>query len=129
MTLPWVRLDANIASHDKILNLLSDPSPKKWQAFSSYICAMAWSGGHGTDGFISRAALPFVHGTSSTARLLEKYGLWVEAPAGWRVPNFDKRQPTSAASESVRQAKQRASVKGNCVRHHGPDCGCWKETR
>lgn len=128
MGLPWVRLDTNIPSHDKILNLLSDPSTKKWQAMSSYFFAMAWSGGNGTDGHIPRVALPFVHGTSATARLLEAYGLWDETTAGWQIRNFDRRQPLSAAAESVRQTKQRASVKGNCVRHHGPDCGCWKET-
>jgi hypothetical protein len=128
VTLPWVRLDANIGSHDKVLALLSDPSAKKWQAFASYMVSTAWSGGHGTDGLITRAALPFVHGTTSTARLLEKYGLWDEAPAGWRIRNFDKRQPLTAAAESVRQTKQKASVKGNCIRHHGPDCGCWKDT-
>ncbi len=47
MGLPWVRLDSNIASHDKILHLLSDPSPKRWQAAASYMFAMAWSGGQG----------------------------------------------------------------------------------
>jgi hypothetical protein len=128
MGLPWVRLDANIAAHDKILALLSDPSATKWQAVASYMFSTAWSGGAGTDGYVPRTALPFVHGTSATARLLEKYGLWTEAPAGWRIPNFDKRQPLTAAAESVRQTKQKASAKGNCIRHHGPDCGCWQET-
>src|SRR5437868_7186513 len=61
MSLPWVRLDSNIASHDKILALLSDPSPKRWQAAASYMFALGWSGDHGTDGRIPQAALPFVH--------------------------------------------------------------------
>jgi hypothetical protein len=122
-----VRLDANIATHDKILALLSDPSPKKWQAFSSYMCSLAWSGGQGTDGFIPRAALPVIHGTSATARLLEKYDLWDEARVGWTIRNYNKRQSLAAAAESVRATKQKASAKGNCVRHHGADCGCWKE--
>jgi hypothetical protein len=128
MGLPWVRLDANIATHDKILALLSDPSPKKWQAFSSYMCSLAWSGGQGTDGFIPRAALPVIHGTSATARLLEKYDLWDEARVGWTIRNYNKRQSLAAAAESVRATKQKASAKGNCVRHHGADCGCWKES-
>jgi hypothetical protein len=95
---------------------------------SSYMFGLAWSGGHGTDGYIPRTALPMIHGTSATARLLEKYGLWVEGTVGWNVPNYDKRQSLSATTESVRASKVRASVKGNCIRHHGPDCGCWKET-
>ena len=127
MGLPWVRLDANIATHDKVLALLADPSTKKWQAFSSYVCGLAWAGGQGTDGFIPRTALPMIHGTATTARLLEKYGLWDEARAGWQVRNYTKRQSLTAAADLVRQSKVRASVKGNCVRHHGPDCGCWKE--
>lgn len=127
MGLPWVRLDANIASHDKILALLSDPSPKKWQAFASYTCSFAWSGGQGTDGHIPTYALASVHGTKETARLLEKYGLWDVAVAGWQIRNFHERQSLSAATESARAAKKRASAKGNCIRHHGPDCGCWKE--
>jgi hypothetical protein len=128
MGLPWVRLDANIASHDKILALLSDPSPRKWQALASFMCSFAWSGGQGTDGHIPRYALPHVHGTKETARLLEKYGLWDEGRAGWDIRNFAARQPSTAATESARTAKQRASAKGNCIRHHGPDCGCWKES-
>ena len=124
MGLPWVRLDANIPSHDKILALLNDPSPRRWQAFTSYVCSFAWSGGQGTDGHIPTYALGSVHGTKETARLLEKYGLWDEAVAGWTVRNFAKRQPSTATSESTHDAKRRASAKGNCVRHHGPDCGC-----
>ena len=45
MGLPWVRLDANIATHDKMLALLADPSPQKWQAAASYMFALAWAGG------------------------------------------------------------------------------------
>lgn len=128
MGFPWVRLDSNIGSHDKVLALLDDPSSKKWQAFSSYICSLGWSGGQGTDGLIPRSALPFVHGTATTARLLEKYRLWHEAPGGYRIVNYDKRQATSAAAESARADKQRASAKGNCVRHHGASCGCWESS-
>ena len=57
MGLPWVRLDANIATHDKILNLLSDPSKHKWQAIASYMFALGWSGGHGTDGEITKIGI------------------------------------------------------------------------
>lgn len=127
MALPWVRLDSNIASHDKILYLIADPSKARWQAFSSYICALGWSGANGTDGFIPTTALPFIHGTATTARLLVKYHLWDEARVGYQIRNYDKRQQTSVVSESIHEGKRRASLKGNCIRHHGPDCGCWKD--
>ena len=126
MGLPWVRLDANISTHDKILALLSDPSAKKWQASTSYMFGLAWSGGQGTDGFIPRTALPMIHGTSATARLLEKYGLWDEARVGWNIRNWEKRQASSAVAALARSAKQRASAKGNCVKYHGAECGCWQ---
>jgi hypothetical protein len=126
MALPWVRLDGNIASHDKILNLLSDPSPKRWQAAASYMFALGWSGAHGTDGHIGTAALPMVHGTPATARLLQKYGLWDEATAGYRIRNFDQRQELTIVAEAKRHMQRIGARKGNCIRHHGKDCGCWQ---
>ena len=126
MALPWVRLDSNIAGHDKILNLVSDPSPKRWQAAASYMFSLGWSGGSGTDGKIPRAALPFIHGTPTTARLLVVYRLWEDVPTGWTIRNFDQRQELLIVSESKRAAQRAGALKGNCIRHHGPDCHCWK---
>lgn len=128
MSLPWVRLDANIASHDKVVNLLSDPSPKRWQAAFSYACALGWSGGQGTDGRIVAAALPMVHGTATTARLLVKYSLWDEAAGGYQIRNFEQRQELAIVAESKRAAQRAGAIKGNCIRHHGPECGCWRTT-
>lgn len=126
MGLPWVRLDANIASHDKVMDLIADPSPKRWQALASYVCALGWAGGHETDGRVRTNHLPAVHGNVATARLLVKYGMWDEAPGGYQIRNWDKRQQSSAAGEAKRAAQQVGGAKGNCIRHHGKDCGCWK---
>lgn len=122
MSLPWVRLDSHIASHDKILALLADPSPKRWQASFSYVCALGWSGDHGTDGMIPSTALPFVHGTKATARLLVTYRLWEETLTGWQIVNYAARQELAAVTAGKREAKRYAAAKGNCVRHHGTDC-------
>ena len=127
MGLPWVRLDANIASHDKVLNLLTDPSPLKWQAFASYICALGWSGGQGTDGRIPTSALGFVHGTAKTARLLVKYRLWKEAVGGYEVVNFGTRQQVNEVSDAIRASQSQGGKHGNCIRHHGDLC--WKNGR
>lgn len=127
MSLPWVRLDSNIASHDKILNLLSDPSPKKWQASASYMFALGWSGDHGTDGRIPAAALPFIHGTAQTARLLVKYGLWEERPAAWEIRNFATRQELSVVTAGKQEMRRVAAEKANCTRWHDP--GCWAKGR
>ena len=53
--------------------------------------------------------------------------LWLWQRTGWQIHNFEKRQSLSAAADLVRQSKVKASIKGNCVRHHGAECGCWKE--
>ena len=126
MALPWVRLDSSIASHDKVLALLSDPSPKKWQAVSSYMFALGWSGEHGTDGRIPTSALPFIHGTPQTARLLVKYGLWDEHDiTGYRIHNYAERQQTRVVGDAKKDAAKQASRKANCTRWHGLNCGCW----
>jgi len=129
MGLPWVRLDANIASHDKVLDLISDPSPKRWQALASYMLALAWSGGQETDGRVRTNHLPAVQGNAGTARLLVKYQLWDEAPGGYQIRNWDKRQQSAAAGAAKRDAQHVGAVKGNCIRHHGPDCGCWQRLK
>lgn len=127
MTLPWVRLDSHIASHDKILALLSDPSPKRWQAAFSYVSALGWSGDQGTDGRVPPIALPFVHGNTTTARLLVKYRLWEEATHGWNIVNFLERQEMAAVTAGKRESRRVASEKANCARWHGADC--WKNGR
>jgi hypothetical protein len=127
MALPWVRLDSHIGSHDKILALLSDPSPKRWQAAFSYVCAIGWSGDQGTDGRISQVALPFVHGTATTARLLVKYQLWDEGTACWTIRNYAERQELSVITAGKREMRRAAAEKGNCLRWHGPTC--WKDDR
>lgn len=126
MALPWVRLDANIGSHDKILALISDPSPKRWQAYSSYVTALAWSGGQGTDGLVPKTALPFVHGTTTTARLLVVYRLWEETLIGWRIVNYESRQELNIVAEAKRAAQSAGGRKARCRQNHGPECGCWK---
>lgn len=127
MGLPWVRMDSTIASHDKILHLASDPSAQRWQAAFSYVCAIGWSGAQGTDGFIPNSALPFVHGTPKTARLLVKYRLWEEATAGFHIRNFESRQQLAAVRDGVMQQKAAAGRKANCVRWHGDSCWTGKE--
>lgn len=122
MGLPWFRVDSNIAMHDKVLGLLSDPSAQRWQAFTSYICALGWSAGTGNDGRIPRNALGFVHGTTKTARLLEKYRLWTEATGGWQIVNYSERQQLSMVAEAKSVARHISSSKANCARHHGDSC-------
>lgn len=126
MSLPWVRLDSNIASHDKVLALLADRDGAK--AFTLYVCALGWSGGHGTDGLVPRHVLPLIHGNERLARQLEKHGLWREATTGWHIHNYELRQELAVIAEAKRAGKSAAGRKSQCVQRHGPDCGCWKES-
>lgn len=128
MGLPWVRLDTSIPAHDKILDLLDDPSPKRWQAGLSYVFSLAWSAAQGTDGRIPRSALPFVHGSAAAAELLVVHRLWTPATGAWQIPNYTERQEMEAVTAGKRANRHVAAMKANCVRHHGPDCLCWKET-
>lgn len=125
MALPWARLDTNIASHDKILTLLGHRGGRGI-AFT-YICCIAYSGLNGTDGHIPFAALPFVHATRRDMETLVEVGLMAPNPLGWTVVNYDSRQQLSGTTEAIRAAQSIGAQKGNCVRHHGPDCGCWKK--
>ncbi len=89
--------------------------------------SLAWSGGHGTDGRIPAAALPFVHGTTTTARLLVTYRLWQEETGAWVIVNFDQRQELQIVSEAKRAAQSMGGKKARCQSNHGPKCGCWRD--
>lgn len=128
MALPWVRLDSNVAQHDKMLALKYDPSAKRWQAVASYFFALAWSGGQGTDGFIPHHALEAVHGTPATARLLVKHKLWEEGISGYKIRNYESRQELNIVAEAKRAAQAAGGRKARCRQNHGPNCGCWEKT-
>lgn len=128
MSLPWFRVDTGLPSHDKILALVADSHPKRWQAAFSYVCGIGWAVDHSTDGRIPPTALPFIHGTISTARLLvidRGFGpLWTETKAGWEIVNFAQRQELSVITAGKQESRRLAAEKANCSRWHGPDC--WK---
>lgn len=125
MGLQWVRLDSNIATHDKVLALLDmrDGHKAAWM----YVCSLGHCGGHGTNGLVTFRSLPFIHGTKRLAEMLVEVSLWHPDPEGWRIPNWAVRQETTEVTDSKRKAQSAAAHKVNCVRWHGPDCHCWKE--
>lgn len=126
MALPWVRLDSNIAGHDKILALVSSKSSHRWQAAASYMFSLGYAGAHETDGHVAFAALGFVHGTRKTAELLVDVGLWEMTPTGWKIHNYEDRQQTAFVAETKRQAASEGARKAACTRWHNPGCMCWK---
>lgn len=125
MSLPWVRLDSNIASHDKTLAALGMRGGKG--SLAVYMFALAWSGGHSTDGHIPAAALPMLHGTPADAATLVRVGLWDECPeGGWNIHNYAQRQELALVTEVKRRSQRLAALRTNCQRWHGPECGCWQ---
>lgn len=124
MSLPWVRLDANIATHPKMLDLLDRPGGQR--AAAVYMFSLGWSGGHSTDGRIPRTALPMVHGRPGDAAALVDSGLWETDGDGWIIHNFAQRQELALVTEVKRRAQRLAAVRTNCIRWHGPECGCWE---
>jgi len=125
MALPWFRVDSHIGSHDKILTLLSMAGATKadrWQAAFSYVCAIGWAVDHGTDGAVPRIALSFVHGTTTTARLLVIARLWEETATGWQIRNFAERQEMAVITEQKAEFYRARAEKGNCRRWHGDSC-------
>lgn len=124
MTLQWVRLDANIGTHDKILRLVA--RREGWRAYGVYTFSLGYAGSHGTDGFVPETALPFIHGTQKHAELLVEHDLWEPIPGGWSIHNFAHRQELSLVTATREAARRLSAAKANCVRWHGPDCGCWQ---
>lgn len=124
MPLPWVRLDTQFPSNPKVLALAED---RKWRALAVYAFGLSYCGAHGTDGFVPRNALPFVHGTTKEAADLVSVGLWHADRKGWLVNDWADYQQLQADAADALQAKRIGARKGNCYRWHGPDCGCWKD--
>lgn len=126
MGLPWVRLDSDIANHDKIVRLLGQRDG--YRAFTVYVCSLGWSGGQGKDGHVPSYILPRIYGLEKHARQLVDVGLWTydENGDGWWIKNYDTRQELSVVSEAKRAASAMGGRKAACRRKHGPDCECWK---
>jgi hypothetical protein len=111
MGLPWFRVDTNLPTHDKILALI-EASPKGKAAAFVYVCSLAYATGHTTDGFIRRAALPFIHATPTEARLLAESRLWEVVEGGWQIRNFLERNRSAETDKVISSARAAAGAKG-----------------
>jgi len=106
--LPWVRLETAFPQNPKMLALVED---KHFQAISAYICGLAYCGAQGTDGFIPRAALPFLHARKTDANNLVRVGLWIECAGGWDVNGWHDFQPTSAELAVRKERAKKAAAR------------------
>ncbi|MGH8879519.1 MAG: hypothetical protein ACRD0P_19580 [Stackebrandtia sp.] len=106
MSLPWVRLDTGFPHNPKVLMLAED---KKWQAITVYIGGLAYSGAHGTDGFLPQSCLPYIHSTRKQANELVIVGLWMPCAGGWEINGWREFQPTSEENETRRKRARAAA--------------------
>jgi hypothetical protein len=71
-----------------------------------YLCSLAYSGAHGTDGFISREVLPFIHGRPSDADRLVRAVFWRTQPGGWLINDWTEFQESSTETQERRKRAQ-----------------------
>ena len=107
MGLPWIRLETNLPSNPKILQLVSEG---RHRAAFVYVCGLAYVGQHGLDGFVPKVALPLIHGSKNDAALLVAVGLWRTSPGGWLINGWADYQATSEETEQRRKRAQAAAA-------------------
>lgn len=109
MGLPWIRLDTSMPDNPKVLRLLDERDGHR--AVLVWIFCWTYAGKHGTDGFIPKNSMPFVHGRAADfARLVAEDALEV-VPGGWSIPGWGEFQESNEASQMRRERAQRAAAK------------------
>lgn len=107
--LQWIRVDTQLPTNPKILELAAD---KHWRAIVTDVFSWCYSGAHETDGFIPTGALPFIHSTPTEARQLVEARLWLPAAGGWEINDWAERQPSSdVAADRRRRAQAAANIR------------------
>lgn len=107
MPLPWVRLDTAFPYNPKLLAMLQERDGHR--AGLVYLCGLSYAGAHGTDGFISREALPFIHGRPIDADRLVRHVFWRTQPGGWLINGWEEFQESNAETQARRARAQAAA--------------------
>jgi len=95
-----VRLDTAFSTNPKLLAMLTERDGHR--AGFIYLCGLGYSGAHGTDGFIPREALPFIHGRQADAERLIKHGFWWPQPGGWLINGWAEFQESNEDTQRRR---------------------------
>ena len=106
--LPWIRFDTTLPDDPKVLLLVG--MRDGLAAGFVYCCGLAYSGKHGTDGFIPSGALPRLNGRPAHAARLVEVGLWIAVPGGWLIHGWADRQESTDASRARREKAQKAAA-------------------
>lgn len=107
MGLPWVRLDCAFPRNPKILALLLEKDG--YRAGFAYACMLAYCGEQGTDGFVPREALPFVHARHADVTRLVAQNLVYPQPGGWLINGWDEFQESNDDTKKRRLKAQAAA--------------------
>jgi hypothetical protein len=119
--LQWIRLDTTIFENPKLLYLQED---KRHRAIVAHLQAMCYSGRHGLDGFIPKAALRVIGASVSDSKHLVAVKLWDLAQGGWQINDWNEYQPSSIDEQKRRERAQKGAVarwakEGKIVNLHG----------
>ena len=105
----WVALATNISDNEKMLSLHESGD---YRAALVYVYGLAYSGRVMSDGFISKAALRRIEGTTKIAQRLVDGGLWKysEDGKGWHVPDWAEYQITSETYQKRQEHGRKAAM-------------------
>jgi hypothetical protein len=107
MPLPWVRLDTAFPYNPKLLALLQERDGHR--AAFVYLCSLSHAGAHGSDGFVTVEALPFIHGRMADADRLVRHGFWRPQRGGWLINDWEEFQESNAETQERRKRAQAAA--------------------
>ncbi len=110
MPLPWVRLDTSMPDNSKVLHLI-ESHPQGMAAAFVWLCSIAYSGKHGTDGFVTRSALARCNGKAVHARLLVDHQFWRDEGVGWTIHDFNEYQESNAETQARSERARIAAFK------------------
>lgn len=95
-----MRLDTAFPYNPKLLAMLTERDGHR--AGLVYLCGLSYSGAHGTDGFLPREALAFIHGRQADAERLVRNGFWWPQPGGWLINGWDEFQESNEETKRRR---------------------------
>lgn len=105
--LKWIRLETTMFENPKMLYLKED---KQYRAIVVHLEGMSYSGRHGLAGYIPKAALRIIGGTTADASRLVTAGLWTPSPGGWTINGWDEYQLADEDAAKRSEKAQKAAA-------------------
>lgn len=117
MSVVWIRMDVAMPDSPKVVLICTEQGSAGRAAAFVWVCSIAYSAKHATDGFIPRSALPRCNGRPADAKLLVAYEFWQDhGPPGWTINDFDEYQRSYMETLARIERARKAAM----TRWHGP---------